>query len=496
MNIFPESANDDYERIKSKKIISSLIFGNRFKTDQSLYEYLIEFLLIFSSAKDEEHKIGKFQFHAQSDNKYNYYFKPNMGLRRFIFFESSKKEGTIPQDKEACELFKKTIKENMINFADEDIDNFVEFLQDLLQGYSVILKKRNWCAKQVLPICPEMIFCEAMPNSKKRKSINWNSSNLNPKIDTEFSFDKRNFLARGGEIYYLHLLQALENDEKSKHKLENLLSNMLNKPCKKISILANHIEKLWTIENDFTEDDEYNKLSLSFIPSDAYTSISKYSVQELIYFLSCDIQPVNRIEILAHGVMLQILRMLYVGIYKVLKSEPKKLIIDMSSNSNNIKKMSVESFKQIQNDFISAINKKALELDINEDELIKLTKEARKNSLDIFKSKGKEIQVIIPPKGGFERFSLSENVVRFLVLSLIEPKQKMTLDMFLEQLYKNYGMIIGPAQYKKISFNTEDSLISDFVENQSKFQEFLKDIGFLRELSDATSIVENPYDHV
>ena len=39
--------DDDYKRIENSKIISSMLFGNRFKSDQTLYEYLIEFLLVF-----------------------------------------------------------------------------------------------------------------------------------------------------------------------------------------------------------------------------------------------------------------------------------------------------------------------------------------------------------------------------------------------------------------------------------------------------------------
>ena len=39
----------------------------------------------------------------------------------------------------------------------------------------------------------------------------------------------------------------------------------------------------------------------------------------------------------------------------------------------------------------------------------------------------------------------------------------------------------------------EKLLANSFVENENEFQRVLSEIGFLRELSDATSIVENPY---
>lgn len=51
--------------------------------------------------------------------------------------------------------------------------------------------------------------------------------------------------------------------------------------------------------------------------------------------------------------------------------------------------------------------------------------------------------------GPFERFTLSEDIIRFLVLSLIKPGDKMTLKMFLDKLYHNYQIVIGPEEYRK-----------------------------------------------
>ena len=75
----------------------------------------------------------------------------------------------------------------------------------------------------------------------------------------------------------------------------------------------------------------------------------------------------------------------------------------------------------------------------------------------------------------------------------------MTLNMFLEKLKKHYNIIIGPEEYSKYidrSSKLEASLTNSFAENQDAFQAFLKATGFLRELSDATSIVVNPYSNV
>lgn len=117
-----------------------------------------------------------------------------------------------------------------------------------------------------------------------------------------------------------------------------------------------------------------------------------------------------------------------------------------------------------------------------------------KDSADVFKKMGKEIQLVIPPKGAYERFSLSEDLVRYLVLSLVQPTEKMTFDTFLQTLYDHFGMVIGPEQYN--SKHAEPGMKGYLAENKDRFQEFLKNCGLLRDLSDATSIVVNPYARV
>ena len=106
---------------------------------------------------------------------------------------------------------------------------------------------------------------------------------------------------------------------------------------------------------------------------------------------------------------------------------------------------------------------------------------------------------IIPIKGLYERFSLPEDCIRFLVLALIPPQKKMTLDMFLEKLYEKYRIVIGPNQYKRmvdLDNLNDKTLANSFNNNVQAFQEFLKATGFLKELSDATSIVFNPYEEL
>ena len=193
------------------------------------------------------------------------------------------------------------------------------------------------------------------------------------------------------------------------------------------------------------------------------------------------------------------MRMMSYRVADYLGKEKQVWIVDMKGETTDtIKKIAHKSFQNIEADFITAINKMANEVGVNEDERMKKVNEARSDSLDIFKNKGKELQCIIPMSGPFERFTLSEDIIRFLVLSLIKPGDKMTLKMFLDKLYHNYQIVIGPEEYRKSLEKTEldSSLASSFSDNVVAFQNFLQSTGFLKELSDATSIVVNPYEPI
>ncbi len=495
---FPAGFNASSDKMS----VSAEIYGNRFHADQTLYEYLIEFLLIFVSADDDPvNPKEKLHFHSpDAIGNLSYTVEPRMGLKRFIFFDKNKKGDITKIDQDAYSELIKALKEKIDDQDEEQKSNILESLQDLLHGYAVILKKRTWCAQAMLPLCPELVFCEAMPKKKERAKLVWNECKDGDesdkiKIDSCFDFSKRNFLARGGELYYLHLLQGMQGHNDKRVRLEMLLREQLIANGSKMSQIANFVQNTWEEYMEYNEHPT-EKIHISFIPETAYKNVGTDSVDELINFMSCNMHPVSKIELLSKGVMIQVLRMLSVATTNYLGLERECWIVDVGNmNASVIKKVAANSFAKIQGTFTTAIGQtKTIAALTDGEERLKYIVKARKDSFDIFKSKGKELQCIIPTSGPYERFALPEDCIRFLVLALIAPQKKMTLDMFLEELYKKYRIIIGPTQYKKC--NNEDmdvTLANSFNKNVLAFQEFLKSTGFLRELSDATSIVINPY---
>lgn len=496
-NIYPNSVEDIETHMKN---ISTRLFGNRFMPDQTLYEYLIEFLLIFVSAKDDDMITGRMKFHDVSEGQLEYWVEPRMGLRRFIFYDKTRKNSTVPIDEQAYNEILKILGSNIIEDSDVSKQDIVEGLQDLLHGYAVVIKKRSWCAQTLLPMCPEMVLCDAMPNQKNRKKLDWSKSENKNGVDNSFDFDKRNFLARGGEVYYLHLLQALEKNSDDRKNLENLLSALMGGEGSKLSAICKAIQDSWEASMKFDKSSLRKHMKLSFIPEEAYIECGNYSVDELINYLSNELPSITKMEILAKGIMLQVLRMLSWRVDNYLDIEKKSWIVDMKGGSTNtVKKIAANNLRDIEDGFMMALNKSAREIPASEKDYMTKLNRARRSSLDIFRAKGKELQCIIPTNGQFERFSLSEDIIRFLVLSLVPSKKKMTLNMFLDKLYSHYRIVIGPEEYRKSIDNgyiLEKSLSNSFAENVNAFQAVLKATGFLRELSDATSIVVNPYSNI
>ncbi|OQY10742.1 MAG: hypothetical protein B6I28_00345 [Fusobacteriia bacterium 4572_132] len=495
-------------------------FGHRLYADQTLYEYLIEFLLVFISPKIKEKKIIsndiiehkpnlKFKFHdlKNIDNNLVYYTNPRMGFKRYVFFEKSKNENKFNIDKIAYKDINMIIKSKInTDEIDSNVFNKEEIsktIQDFFYGFSAVLKTRSWFAQSLLPVVPEMIFTESIGNKKTRKILQLDENENWGKIENKFESNRHSFLARGGEVYYLHLLLGLGEDEDIKKDLERLLQKLLkNTPLSK---LTNFIQNNWENEKEINNENLIIKNNLKFIPVE-YKERGSKSCKELINFLSSDINKFQKIEIFATGLMLQTIRMIYDR--TSIKFNKKGLWIIDFCKDQIVKKMSVESYSLFEEDIIKLLHieqdfrKKDIETEyipagkpIND---LKEINEAQKNSTKLIRKLGKEMGLIIPPTGPNMRFSLSENLIKFLVLSIVEPGKKMELNTFLKNLFENYGFVIGPNEMKEYCRENKSDFenVAYFDKNKHEFQETLKKSGFLRNLSDATSIVENPYEGV
>ena len=228
------------------------LYGKRIRTDQTVPEYLLEFLLTFiGEYRCEDGKIStgfdKFRIDAQT----KYTVNPNIAFKRFVFFENSKLENRYDVDRDAYEELKDLLKVRIKSSTHSEND-ILDIVQELFYGFSAVTKNRGWFAQSLMPICREVMFPEAMGKSTTRKGMNYTDSvkmnNQNKKIlvDSNFEFKEYNFMARGGEVYYLHLMQYLVNDCEMKYRLQKKLFELIDS-YPEIRILSEWINNTWNL---------------------------------------------------------------------------------------------------------------------------------------------------------------------------------------------------------------------------------------------------------
>lgn len=484
--------------------LQSLLFGHRIQPSQTKYEYLIEFLQVAIAEKQGGPKefpsfstSAMFPIAEAADGNFRYLPKLGIGLKRFIFLPKSKIDGKAKVDEDAYRQCVKELEAHMTGGNAIKKKNSITIIQNLLSGFSAVNQSRSWFDQNVLPICPEVILPEGMGIKKWRQDMSFSHDDAD--IDGKFDYHKYTYMCRGGEVYYLHLLNALVEHPEYRTEIEARLNDMISS-FPQFTYLCNFVKKTWEEYYIASKQvpavvKELGAIPLSFSQRNAYT------LKELKNFLSSKAHPFEKMETFANGIILQIMRMMYLA--AATPTESNCWVIDVNcAGYENIeaKKNAIAAFKHNEEVISTYLYRGLAEyrnlLSDKKDDAT-LIKDAANDSYRLFRKLGKMIGVIIPITGKGMRFTLSEEIIRFLVLAIIPPKQMITLDAFVNSLYDHFGMVIGPEQYKAEMKRGSVAKVGDFSfleTNLDAFAQKLKDCGFLRDLSDATSIVENPYE--
>ena len=488
--------------------LQSYLFGHRVQPSQTKNEYLIEFLQVAISPKEMK-SLGKFfpedYFPIDQDietHGLTYYPATRIGLKRFIFFPKSKLEGKANIDKHAYKACVDELLNNISGGNDSERKNSILLIQNLMRGFSAVNQNRSWFDQNLLPVCPEVILPEGMGVKSWREGLkidSLQSTDSVADVDGKFDYHRYTYMCRGGEVYYLHLLDALNQFPQQKGFIEQQLKKMITS-FPQFSFLSNFIQGTW---DNFLSVPDSKKQTISkdlgVIPKD-FCKRNELLVSELFNFFASKIHPFEKMEIFANGIILQLLSAMYTTVST--RQERTCWVIDINCkgfNNNRLRSVAIHSFRHNE-DVISDYLYHGLEEyrdRLSETVESKIIKDAADDSYRLFRKMGKMIGIVIPASGPGIRFSLSEDIIKFLVLSLIPPKGMVTLDEFVDLLYRHFGMVIGQNQYREEMENGSVQRFSELTfmdENVKAFAQKLKDCGFLRDLSDATSIVENPYE--
>jgi hypothetical protein len=116
------------------------------------------------------------------------------------------------------------------------------------------------------------------------------------------------------------------------------------------------------------------------------------------------------------------------------------------------------------------------------------------NAFLLFRKLAKRIGLVVPKKGTGMRMVLPAHLVRVFVAGLILPGERIRLDKFYDRLFAHFGIAVGQRQASYWLQASGDSDSADAAGlDSSWFEEELRRGGYLIPLSDAVSLVTNPF---
>lgn len=510
---FPEIPLD----LKTDKNPAIQLFGRRFHKDQTPIEYLAEFLLVFASDKvGEGDYASKFPDIVNKDDEIKYWPADTFLLKYFAFFPSSKLETRHPIHQESFHDAIEDVKHHIVA-SDENKDLLVRALQSLFGGYVGVAGDRTWVTHTFIPLCNSLLGREIAwkhTEALKKPLKEWSDT------ETHFDIGKHLFLARGGELLFLQLLNLFNSKghpdlvsiEKSQHyshlrelnfsrsDLERSLSSVLVEAEVGLGRLADFIENA-------LETFEFGKFkkpaTLGWVPRETLTESYLFGC-ELLNICNSNLPAMQKLDFLGLLCCIQVLRTLcfqsariddpahatpgFLGNYAWIVCS-----VDTKATSEQ-GKIAQDSFSSLEDLLYRALRKDGLYEDAyvpSEDDLDKADTDVYR----LFRKLSKEIGLVVPLRGPGQRFVLPSHLIRFLVVALVSPGERIRLNEFYRRIFSHFGIAFAADQLgTALTWLRIAPSGSTVVSDISWIEEELRQGGFLIELSDAVSMILNPYE--
>ncbi len=509
------------------------LFGNRFFTDQTPIELLIEFLLIAAATKcindDTKFKTcfpEKKILREWAEEPLRYAPKARLNLKLFSFLGISKLDSRHNiHIRHYQDLTRKFIE--LIDMPSSgNKEDVVRALENLFLGYQGAGSGRTWCAQSFLPIGKNFIAGETIWKAERaRKNAPQDWEDLIDGHVTYFDTNQHVFLARGGEVLYLQICNAfkrsedevrtwLDNsdlqlriEEQHPEKLLSLLENELQKILHQCPETVNEIAHLIDecIESDTSAATDAKGENERFVkagwcPVDSWQEGYLFAV-DVLRLCQANLSIIDRIYLLGIACAIHVIRSM--GRQSARAIIGSKDLTDIGylwafsapeETRVPIKRVSHHSAKAMEKMIFEAIRNPEIKLHPTKKTIDQSLKDADKNYAGkLFLKIAKRIGLIVPRRGRGERFVLNEQILRFLVLAIVPPGGRLTYDTFKKRVTARFGMVFdaeGLAEAARWSdFGTGIHLPGD---SDYWLQDMLKAAGLLMQLSDSCSMVINP----
>jgi hypothetical protein len=521
---FPYDAKSE-QAYKSNPAIR--LFGNRFSTDQTSLELLGEFLLITTSVKEIEGKELRSalppldDIHSWSNSKLKYSPKIKLNLKLFAFLSSSRLDSRHLTHREHYTQLIQELKKR-IKVDSNDKTQVVKTLENLLLGFQGAGTSRTWCAQSFIPISRGLVAGEAIWNETKAKSHyaeSWSYVLDNAKL--YFSLNKHRFLARGGELLYLQICNAMKQNQEaiqawnldaklefSSEELEpeKLLNSLERGLAKFFSACPKFIDDLAEFIDDKLDPETAAKTDMHeqqprFVEAGWCNSATWQEgyllAVEMNRILSSGLDVMDSVYYLETLFMLHTLRNLIMQSSRCLSNGEAKwpgyyMAINRSDEENGtLKRISHQSLKNIEKTIYMAIRSHMQDTDIVQDE--KILKEAdTRSGHKFFLKMAKQAGLVIPKRGAWARFVLTPQILRVLVTTIVPQQGRITYETFKQLIRARWGMVFDEAGFGECCqwLGVEKVYLSS--DTDAWLLEMLAESGLLMHLSDSCALVLHP----
>lgn len=509
------------------------LFGRRFRDDQTEIEYLIELMLLFVSAK----KIGKIRLEGyQRPDEWKgfpetaelqkcaegepliYYPKMHLMIKLFAFLGASGIDGRHQSHLEKHEALVSNLKHHLNEAPSITKNEAIDLMEQVLMGFIGVSGTRVWSAHSFLPLAPELIAGEAIwekTKGKREPNLKWHEV-WEKKM---FSFSKHDFLARGGELLYLQLCNlfrladdpALAAFEKQigysgaasdlQRQIEaNLKDFLTRKPAPILNQIGQWIEKNEG-EAPVSISREEKGAECGWCPVESWREAYLFAT-ELRNISGALLDPMEKLEMLKFCCVFQVLRSLSAQAGRYWRHNPLRhdenavlpfawIITDPDLTDRALKTIARKNLLRVKEMFHAALRTRCIQTLKNGK---KTYRNADKQGTDLFIKLAKNIGLVAPKTGPGARFVLRENLLRYLVLALVPPGARMRLTTFLKLLHRHYGAAIsGTLLDDAIAWTSPEQRVQAPSERKKWLEDKLLATGFLIPLSDAVSLIHNPF---
>jgi len=511
--------------------VQEAIFGHRYIEEQKPFMLVLEVLSICRALQIDgtgaSYDTTRIFDHATGSETEHEQFKVpvrKMGALRFILFQDSSLERisraeSLTSDErleqwvgELNRGYAATVRNDSVNFEyllRRFEDRFFDVLQAvrILRGLELdVIHNRRWTSRFLVPRGPHLQFAD---------------------VKEDFSADRR-FFGRGGEMVYLMLSRASQ----AKALAKELRAQFFDEPDPLDKIAAE------LMPPSTPDSDTRDGGMVGYLPLKHHKSYDRMAGDWLSILSLTELPIPQKLDPLFRMTALNLVRYFVDRAHEISDSPaldpmPLDLTGGTKSDLRDLSRSYLKRQRQLIEDTVEAFIierldampkwqqandhpdseqrsslardaiREAFDTKLNDSEtgpkqpktllseFLKSAKGRSRNNIStLIEPLGKQSGFVLTRQRVGSWFAGSDEFIEALVLAGVT--KPITISAFLGDLYKRYGIVIGPREVS-LAFERPPCDISSFEANFKAFERRLTGLGYVKRLSDDCAFVSNPY---